>query len=275
MKLLTKEQEQAHYNETLKGGAVGGTLGLGAAYVAVVFASRRSSFFRQLTIPFRTFLVLSGGLAGGIITADHWSRAYEKAMNPIDQEYKAREKQKYEQEIAGKTFTQRAMDFGRKERYKIVGGSWIASMLAAFTIVNRDKHMSGTQKLVQARVYAQFLTVGVLIATAAFEISDSRNEQGRYEKVKYIDPKDPEHKRLIEREREVQSDSGDEMWKDMVKAEEERINQREAEEKRMRAEHAKKNKKGGKGKKEESENDEKDDKKDGKKQKKSDDGDDK
>jgi len=241
MKLLTKEQEQQHYNETLKGGSIGGFGGLALGTAGVLFASRRYAFFRGLTLPLRAFLITSAGTFGGIIAADHWSRAYEKASNPKDVEYKEREKQRAEEAAAGKTFTERAMEFGRKERYKIVAGSWIASMVAAFSLVNRNKYLSGQQKLVQARVYAQFLTLGVLVASAAFEISDSRNETGRYETVRYVDPKDPEHKRILTRQQEIPTgDAGDEMWKDMIKAEEDRMKEREDDEKRLRKEHEKK-----------------------------------
>ncbi|KAK5938195.1 Replication factor C, subunit RFC4 [Knufia obscura] len=241
MKLLTKEQEQAHYNETLKGGALGGFGGLALGTLGVIGASKRYAFFRGLTLPLRAFLITSAGTFGGIIAADHWSRSFEKAQNPKDVEFHEREKQRAEEANAGKTFTERAMDFGKKERYKIVAGSWIASMVAAFSLVNRNKYLSGQQKLVQARVYAQFLTLGVLVASAAFEISDSKNETGRYETVKYVDPKDPEHKRMLTRQQEIpQGDAGDELWKDMIKAEEDRMREKEEDEKRIRKEHEKK-----------------------------------
>lgn len=244
MKILTKEQEAEHYHETLKGGAIGGFAGLGLGTLGVLIASQRSKFFRGLTIPLRAFLITSAGTFGGIVYADHYSRAYEKAVNPKAREYQERQTRLLEQEKAGKTFTERAMDFGRKERYKIVAASWVASMIAAFALVNRNKYLTGQQKIVQARVYAQFLTVGVLVATAAFEISDSRNETGRWETVKYIDPSDPEGKRILERKHEiVQGDSGDELWKDMVKAEEERLKEREEDEKRYRKQHEKKHNK--------------------------------
>lgn len=243
MKILTKEQEAAHYNETLKGGAIGGFGGLAAGTAGVILASRRYAFFRGLTIPLRAFLITSAGTFGGIIAADHWSRAYEKAVNPIDREFKEREREKTEAANAGKSFTERAMEWGKQERYKIVGASWIASMIGSFTLVNRNKYLTGQQKLVQARVYAQFLTLGVLIASAAFEISDRNNETGRYETVRYVDPKDPEHKRMIERQQEIPAgDPGDELWKDMIKAEEQRLKQREEDEAKYRKHSQKKHK---------------------------------
>lgn len=274
MKLLTKEQEQEHYNATLKGGAIGGFGGLAVSTLGVVIASNRSKFFRGLTLPLRAFLITSAGTFAGIVTADHFSREYERSVNPKDVEFHERENRRIAEEKEGKTFTERAMDFGRKERYKIVAGSWVASMITAFALVNRNKYLTGQQKLVQARVYAQFLTLGVLVASAAFEISDSRNETGRYETVKYVDPSDPEHKRMLERRQEIpQGDSGDELWKDMVKAEEERLQEKEDEEKRIRKEHEKKKKPAAKKEKKDDKEDKKekkDDKEDKKDSKKDD-----
>lgn len=105
------------------------------------------------------------------------------------------------------------MDWGRENRYSIVGGSWLASMAIALGIVGRNPYLTGAQKLVQARVYAQGLTVAVLIATAAFEISDRNKEQGRWETVKVLDPNDPTHKRLIEKRVHHESYAGEDQWR--------------------------------------------------------------
>jgi len=254
MKILTKEEEQAHYNATVKGGFIGGIGGLLVTGGLVVFAHRRYHFFHQLTPQLKAFLITSGGTFAGIIAADHSSRAYETQRNPLDRQHVEREKQRHAEEVAGKSWTERAMDFGRKERYKIVGGSWLASIVAAFAIVNRNKYLTGAQKLVQARVYAQFLTLGVLVASAAFEISDSKNEEGKFwETVRVVDPTDPEHKRMIEKREHKEDWEGQELWREMVDAEEQRIKERERGEKRLQHEKDKKKAKssnGGKGKEE-------------------------
>lgn len=264
MKLLTKQEEQAHYRATVQGGLLGGLTGIAVGVVGVLGASRRYHFVHNLTLPLKAFLVTSAGTFSGIISADHASRAYESARNPIDREFKEREVERHRADIAGKSFTQRAMDFGKKERYKIVGASWVASMATAWALVNRNKYLTGPQKLVQARVYAQFLTLGVLVASAAFEISDSKNDQGHWETIKYVDPKDPEHKRMLEKKElvggEEQKSDGDDMWKEMVAAEEQRIKDKERGEKRLQREREAKN--GKKPQKKDDKHDDKGDEKD-------------
>ena len=272
MKILTKEEESAHIRATYLGGTIGAVGGLAVGVAGVAAASRRYHFVRSLTLPMKAFLCTSSSTFAGIIAADHASRSFQAARNPIDQQYQRQRKQDYDAKHADMSFTQRAVEFGRQERYKIVGASWLASIFGAFALVNRNKYLTGPQKLVQARVYAQFLTLGVLIASAAFEISDSKNDEGKlWETVRYVDPKDPEHKRIIEKEQRKEGEAGgtdgDTLWKDMVAAEEERLKERDEREKEREKEREARHKKNGKkesGKKEEKA----DDKKDGKSEKK-------
>ena len=105
------------------------------------------------------------------------------------------------------------MDWGKENRYPIVAGSWVLSMGIALGIVGRSPYLSTQQKLVQARVYAQGLTIAVLIASAAFEIGDRGKGEGRWETIKIIDPNDPEHKHLIEKKVHHERYEGEDQWR--------------------------------------------------------------
>jgi hypothetical protein len=118
------------------------------------------------------------------------------------------------------------MSFAQDNRYSIVFGSWIASMGGALTLVGRSPYLTTQQKLVQARVYAQGLTMAVVIASLAFEGVDSAQGKGRWETVKYIDPNDPEHKHVIEKKIHHEKYKGEDQWMDMVEAEEQRLKER-------------------------------------------------
>ena len=111
------------------------------------------------------------------------------------------------------------MGWGKENRYSIVAGSWVASMAVSLGIVGRNQFLSTAQKLVQARVYAQTLTIAVLIASAAFEIGDQNRGEGRWETKKIVDPNDPEHKNIIERKVEKKPHhatyAGEDQWKGM------------------------------------------------------------
>ena len=83
MKVLSKEEEAAHYSAVVRGGLIGGGIGLGIGLGGVVLASRRYPAFRQLTLPFRTFLVTSTGTFGAIVNADRYSVAFQRAQDPM------------------------------------------------------------------------------------------------------------------------------------------------------------------------------------------------
>lgn len=88
-------------------------------------------------------------------------------------------------------------------------------MGAALGIVGRDPYLTGQQKLVQARVYAQGLTLAVLIASFAFETSDAAKGKGRWETVKVLDPNDPTHQHVIEKRIHHERYAGEDQWRGM------------------------------------------------------------
>ncbi|KAL6904722.1 hypothetical protein GGI43DRAFT_288517 [Trichoderma evansii] len=226
MKVLTKEEEAAHYNAVVKGGLIGGSLGLAIGATGVIYASRKYPSFRGLTLPFRTFLVTSTGTFGAIVQADRQGIKHQKAQDPRRQ---YRDNSQRAQEIIreNETAYERFMNYGREHRYSIVCASWLASLAVAFALVSRAP-MSTPQKIVQARVYAQGLTLAVLIVSAAFEMNDAKSGKGRWETVMVLDPNDPEHKHLIEKRIHKEEYEGQDLWMDMVEAEEKRIAARKA-----------------------------------------------
>lgn len=97
----------------------------------------------------------------------------------------------------------------------------------AFGLVSRNRYLSGQQKLVQARVYAQGLTLAVLLASFAMEGSDAARGKGRWETIKVLDPNDPTHSHLIEKQVHKERYAGEDQWMEMVEAEERKIKERE------------------------------------------------
>jgi len=226
MKILTKEEEQEHYNATLTGGIGGGLIGTAVGALGVYAATQRYPAFRSLTVPFRAFLIVSTGTFTAIIAADRYSRSYESQRNPAKDYHDEQQTIAAEAE-ARKSSLERAKDWASTNRYGIVFGSWVLSMGTAFGLVGRNPYLTGQQKLVQARVYAQGLTLAVVIASLALEGKDKSAGVGRWETVKVLDPNDPTHKHMIEKKIHHERYSGEDQWMDMVAAEEQRIKERE------------------------------------------------
>ncbi|KAF1347153.1 hypothetical protein BDV97DRAFT_401017 [Delphinella strobiligena] len=208
MKIITKEEEQAHYRYLVKGGIGGGIIGTTIGALGVWGASRRYPAFRSLSIPFRAFLITSSGSFAAILCADRWSRGFEASRHP-DSEYTTATQQRIqsiqEKVQANKSTTQRWIDWGQQNKYSIVLGSWVLSIAASLAIVSRNRYLSGQQKLVQARVYAQGLTMAVVIASLALETHD------RTAGVETVPSQDSAAK---------------DQWKDMVEASERRMRER-------------------------------------------------
>ncbi|KAI9802515.1 MAG: hypothetical protein M1833_001587 [Piccolia ochrophora] len=225
MKILTKEEERDHWNTTLKGGVGGGVIGLAAGFAGVAIAQQRSPFFRSLTLPLKAFLVTSTGTFAAIVTADRYSRNFEKSRDEANK-YKDTTSEALEARRKTESASQRVKDWFKENRYSIVGGSWVASMGTALALVGRSPYLTRQQKLVQARVYAQGLTLAVIVASAAFEIGDANKGEGRWETVQVMDPDDPEHKHMIEKKIHHERYAGEDLWKDMVDTEERKLNDR-------------------------------------------------
>ena len=209
-------------SSVVKGGTLGGIIGLAGGAAGVMLAARRYHTIRNLTLPMKAFLVTSSGTFVGIIAADHASRDFEKQQNAARLWYENREDRLHAEELRGMSFTDRAMAFARREKYKIVGATWVASMIGSFVLVGRNPYLSGQQKIVQARVYAQGLTLAVLCASAAFEISDQRRGRGMLDAAKKNKKEQLEDVSELQPVHAGNKDEGD-LWKDMVAAEEERL----------------------------------------------------
>ncbi|KAH8880082.1 mitochondrial hypoxia responsive domain-containing protein [Thozetella sp. PMI_491] len=212
MKVVSQEEQAAHYRENIKGGIVGGTVGLTVGLLGVLGASRRYPAFRGLTLPFRSFLVTSAGTFGAMVEAERWGIAYQKAKDPLSH-YKDESRRLLELARRNEDSKKRFMEWGREHRYTIVFWSWVAAMGIALGAVGRNKYLTTSQKLVQARVYAQGLTIAVVLASAVFETADAKSGTGRWETVMIVDPNDPEHKHLIEKKIHKEDYEGQDLWK--------------------------------------------------------------
>jgi hypothetical protein len=228
MKVLTKEEEEAHYNATVKGGSIGGIIGTAVGAAGVMAASRRYHSFRALTVPFRAFLVASTGTFVAVIAADRASAAYDIEHTPEKKRQVERERERealYEQ---NRTAFERVKDWATENRYPLLFGFWIASMAGSWHMVNRNPYLSGSQKLVQARMYAQGGTLAALLGSFAIEGADAAKGKGRWETIRVIDPNDPEHKHVIEKKIHHERYAGEDQWREMVEAEEQREKERKA-----------------------------------------------
>ncbi|RGB34188.1 hypothetical protein C1646_760845 [Rhizophagus diaphanus] len=191
MKILTEQEKQEHYNATIKGGIKGAGIGLGVTLGLSLIAQRYSPTFRKLTLPIKAFLVSSGTSAASIILGERAGLEHERKKYG----YYEPEKQISLQE---KTSLQKTKDVISENRYSIATSAWALSIAGSLAYTYNNKYLSLSQKVVQARMYAQALTIVLIAAAASISVTDKRK------------PRAP---------------AGQDYWKDMVAAEEKKINE--------------------------------------------------
>ena len=69
---------------------------------------------------------------------------------------------------------QQLLSWVREQKYKLAGATFVASMVGSFIMVGRNPYLTSKQKIVQARVYAQGLTLAVIVSLAALDMSDRK-----------------------------------------------------------------------------------------------------
>jgi len=205
MKILSAADEKAHYDATVKGGLITGA-GTVAVGTAASFAAYRSGWkpYRTLTLPLRAFAVVSVSTFALILGADHASRKFELArmrgnQAEMAEAYEATNLERSvglhadQADLSHLSTRDRSIEWAKENRWKLVFGGWTASMAGSFAYISTTP-MTFPQKVVQARMVAQALTVCLLAASAGLSaiqtgasggISDAerlerQREQGMY-----------------------------------------------------------------------------------------------
>ncbi|KAK4686116.1 hypothetical protein P7C73_g4021, partial [Tremellales sp. Uapishka_1] len=178
MKVTTAEGQQGYQNAVLWGGVKGVAIAASLAVPAYFLLSRKSATYRALPPPLKAFGFVVLTVPAISISAEKAGEAFERSewfgrgKVELDREEEA-ENARWEALSMGEKLS----DFGVRHQYGIVGASWAASMVVAFGMVARNPYQTLPQKIVQARVWAQGLTVAVLIGSAVLAGTNSQGEK--------------------------------------------------------------------------------------------------
>lgn len=77
----------------------------------------------------------------------------------------------------------RTLRFLNDNRWSIIAGSWAVTMVGALSYSFSNRYLTTQQKLVQARMYAQAITVAVLMASAGLSIYVGDDNKNRKEEI--------------------------------------------------------------------------------------------
>jgi hypothetical protein len=74
----------------------------------------------------------------------------------------------------------------REHKLRAIGGVWVTGMGASMAYNATQKHLAPMTKIVHSRVYAQALTLGCLVGSAAAEYYDAKYNARTVEDDPYV-----------------------------------------------------------------------------------------
>ncbi|KAI8576005.1 hypothetical protein K450DRAFT_258905 [Umbelopsis ramanniana AG] len=168
-KQLTREQQEKLSHISFMGGLKGAAFGLGLGLITTVVAQKRSPNFQAISTPMKSMLLGSASVAGYLFGSERDATKYENAeYGYLDEE----ELMKLAREDGGDRLTAKdsIVHYLNSNRWSIIAGSWLVSMAGALTYSFSNKYLTTQQKVVQARMYAQAVTIAVLMASAGLSV---------------------------------------------------------------------------------------------------------
>ncbi|OCH90969.1 hypothetical protein OBBRIDRAFT_792777 [Obba rivulosa] len=164
MKLATQQELQAHDAATLRGAIEGTLAGLAISVPASLFAQRRWASYRSLPFSLKVLGVIIVTAPAFAIGAEKRGIEYDESLwggaGKLELERQQQEQRSRWERLGSK---EKFMSWATSNQYKVILGSWAVGMGIAGSIIMRNKHQTGAQKIVQARMWAQAITIGTLI----------------------------------------------------------------------------------------------------------------
>ncbi|KAJ3488706.1 hypothetical protein NLI96_g2641 [Meripilus lineatus] len=181
-KVITKKEQFEQQQATVIGGAKGFLGGLAVAVPASYFLQKRWAYYRALPSSLKALGVVMVVVPSCVISAERAGLRFEREQwTGIDKQelatIAAREQERWDK----MTFGQKASEVAVRNEYGLIGGAWALTMAGAFGTIMRNPYQTLPQKIVQARMWAQGLTIGVLIAAGA--LTHSRRARATQEGV--------------------------------------------------------------------------------------------
>lgn len=163
MKIISDDDVHNYSGAIAKGGLKGATVGVGLSAGITYWLKKRSGLYRSMTPTVKTFFFLAPVLMCGVTATEWASLQYEEAQYDFGEAEKAKMVQR--DRVKQLPTLERWKIQASNHKYKIIVGAWAASLGGSFWWINRDKYLSKSQKIVQARMYAQALTVAILLGS--------------------------------------------------------------------------------------------------------------
>lgn len=201
MKLVTKEEREAHFNHILteagKGLFYGAVLSTGIFFY---LKKRHTARFNTFNTSIKTCIFCIPTIGMGALWADNGSVEFDKLMYSSD--YSQSKVMEEHREWAAMSTSDRIITGLNSHKYKIILGAWAGSLYGSWVLVNRDKIMTTAQKAVQARMYAQAISILLLLGTIVLAMKEEEINKSKPPPIpewrKVLMQKEAEEKELLE-----------------------------------------------------------------------------
>ncbi|CUM47073.1 unnamed protein product [Debaryomyces tyrocola] len=194
MKILSDEEKNAHWNAVLYEGAKGCAVGTGVAFGLVTYMKKRHAVnYARMSASVKSALWAMPVITVGAFYADDGSVKFDEEWHRSSYlKQKEAEEMKKWNNLA---WSDQLFYKVNNNKYGLIIGAWAASLYGSWKLVNRDKFMSASQKAVQARVYAQAITVVLLLGTILMSLHEQELRKKEPEAV-------PEWKKYLQEQSE-------------------------------------------------------------------------
>lgn len=199
MKILTDEERNAHWNAVLYEGTKGCIVGAGVAFGLVTYMKKRHPInYARMNTSVKSSLWAMPVISLGAFFADEGSVKFDEEWHRSSyiKQKEAEELKKWND----MTWSDQLFYKVNDNKYSLIVSAWAASLYWSWKIVNKDKYMTTAQKAVQARVYAQAITVVLLLGTILLSLHEQ-------ELKKNAPPPVPEWKKYLDEQKQNQEDN--------------------------------------------------------------------
>lgn len=178
MKILDNDEREAHIAHITSEGAKG--LFYGSILSAGLYGFmkiRHPVKFRQFNTSIKTAMISMPTIAVGAFYADQGSVEFDRQVHSSD--YNNSKMMEEFRQWNNLAMSDKIFHSLNEHKYKIIISTWAASLYGSWVLVNRDKIMTTAQKAVQARMYAQGITIVLLLGTILLAMKEEEIEKAK------------------------------------------------------------------------------------------------
>ncbi|KAJ7591466.1 hypothetical protein C8J56DRAFT_935644 [Mycena floridula] len=180
MKIATEQQLAEHRAATIRGGLEGTVAGALISAPVSYICQRRWPSYRQLPFSLKTLGAVLIVIPAIAIQAERRGVEYDRSQWQDDIGLRVLDQRqiKLEGKWEQMTTKDKMADWAVRHQYSLILGGWAVGIAVAGGIISRDRYQTFSQKIVQVRMWAQGLTIGLLLAAGA--LSSTQRREGRH-----------------------------------------------------------------------------------------------